>query len=154
METLRDKARDHGCSIFSLVYSAMNIGLLRINPPTEERLQRDISNPISIAPINVRHQTEGEDASDRTKWGVRMSLGLGQFNAGDLGRFVNRGQGGGDESDESQGILAANVWTLAKDIAQQLTENRRNNERIAVYMDDIMPAIMATELENLGSDLG
>lgn len=131
----------------------MNITLLRVNPPTEKRLRQDISNPIP-APINVRHQMESNDPFDRTKWRVRLSLGRGQLVAENLGRFIYGCDANNRRTQEDSRSLVANIWTLAEEVAEQVAENRRSNERIAVYMDNLIPAVTTTELENMGADLG
>lgn len=137
--SLRKAARNHGCSIFSLLWSAMCIGILRIHPPTAERLEHDITNPGVGVPMNLRHLTM-TDPFDRSQWQTRLSFGHTPHIARNLGRFVHLNRHAQTQEVGHQ-LLVQDVWTLAKEIASQLEENKKYTERAAVWIEEMLAVL-------------
>lgn len=143
--SLRTLAHKHGCSIFSLFWSAMSIAMIRVNPPNEARAHDDLSNTCTIIPTNLRHITT-EDPYDKSQWKVRLSIGTNPFVAGGLERFVRNGEQLGDKE-----LLVEDIWTLAREIAQQLEDNRKHDERAAVWGEDVVGVALAAGKEGAES---
>jgi len=144
VNSLRTAANANGCSIFSLVYATMALTSLRIYPPSEERLQSEISYPCVIAPVDLRHLIT-DDPYDKTQWKARLAIGHAPYTTRDLGRFVHPQvtpdlSAGGDEQKQ----LGQDVWALSKEIAAQLAVYKKYSDRAAVWTEEVLWAAMAS----------
>lgn len=142
MASLRTVARQNGTTIFPLLYAIMALAVLRINPPPEDRLRREITNPVVTVPINLR-QFIPDTPYDKSQWKAGFSIGYAPFNARHLERFARSSADHDVEDHGKERQLAKDVWTLSKEITAQLEEHKPHMTRAAVWAHEMRDASLA-----------
>lgn len=147
LTTIRATARAHGCTIFGVLWAAMALASIRICPP--EDTKTTLTFPQLFAPVDIR-SLACDDPYDRSQWRVRLSVGFNAYVARDLGRFVRTPKGSGDDSHQ----LAEDVWVLAKEVREQVQEQKKHAERIPVWVDDMVAIVTGAILGSMGEEIG
>ncbi|KAE9396112.1 hypothetical protein BT96DRAFT_977647 [Gymnopus androsaceus JB14] len=105
--SLRNAARAHGCTVFSVLWAAMVLSSIRIRSP-DPSATKNITLPFIPSPVDLRYLA-CDDRYDRSQWKVRLSMGFHAYIAEDLARFR----------------LAEDFWVLAKEAREQTQEQQK-----------------------------
>ncbi|KAE9396111.1 hypothetical protein BT96DRAFT_941929 [Gymnopus androsaceus JB14] len=134
--SLRNAARAHGCTIFTVLWAAMVLSSIRTRSP-DPSATKNITLPFIPSPVDLRYLA-CDDRYDRSQWKVRLSMGFHAYIAEDLARFVDGSTLNGDDDAKR---LAEDFWVLAKEAREQTQEQQKYTERMPVWTDDLMNAI-------------
>jgi hypothetical protein len=121
-------ARKHGCKMFSVQLASILISCLRISPPSD-LVEHRVTLPYN--PVNLRSRLSTNGAAE-----IVSALGFNTLEASDLLRFGS--------CTEDKATLEA-VWTLAREIQAQITEQ----DEWHVDAARSAPIVMKTLAENI-----
>jgi len=144
LAALYSAGHSHGVTVFSLLWAAMTLSILRVNPPPDPSQPLSIQNIIS--PVNVR-QNAGEDPNDKSTWTARLSIAILPYALTNIERFIHDNS---TTADSRQ--MMEDVWVIAKEVHEQTTDFKKHLPRTAVWMPDFYIGTMSFILAALGSD--
>ena len=123
LQAIIANARAHDSSLYPVMFSAMVLGTIHVNPPSNTE---NLVVPLTFTPVNLRYKNLiGPDEH------ILSSLGMNVLLASDLGRFSRK------RSKED-------IWTLAREIRKQMDEQQEQLLRIGIWAQPLI-----TELINL-----
>lgn len=126
-------ARNHGCTVFSVLLAANILSLLRLRPPSDPN-NSDIAIYPSAVDLRARNLRDG--ASPR---GVSNTIGFHVYIVRNLGRFVHD-RSKIDASGETRTLLD-DLWTLGREVRKQVDEQRRYMDRIGFWGNELMEVL-------------
>lgn len=98
---------------------------------------------------------------DRNQWTVRLSLGFNTFVTRDLGRFVRPNPSPDHDQDkqdynDTQADYdrqdASAVWTLGQEIKSQVLIQKKWNDRMTVWTDDVFHTVISGVVDVFGDE--